>query len=84
MALTADDIIKIMEKAKELGLIDSSPKPEPKQEVDLEKIYIGPAALDEPDEEMIKYWATPYYDVLMAEREAKKQKLNEEKEIRNG
>jgi hypothetical protein len=27
------------------------------------------SVFDEPDEELVKYWSTPYYDVLIAQRE---------------
>ena len=40
-----------------------------------EQIISPLSVFDEPSEEEIKYWATPYYDVLMAEKEKRNEQL---------
>lgn len=80
MALTADDIIKIMAKAKELGLFEGSPPaPTPTEP---EEVYVEPQALDQPTDEEVLYWSTPWYDHLMAEKEAKRNRIKEELNVK--
>ena len=80
--MTADDIIKILKLAADAGLITepirtAAPVADPKES------YATVSVLDEPTEEEMLYWSTPYYDVLMAEKEAKQKALNEEREVRS-
>jgi hypothetical protein len=50
----------------------------PVPEVKVEDIFKA-LPTDDPinDEELMRYYATPYYDVLIAEREAKQKAINE-------
>jgi hypothetical protein len=76
MGLNADDIIKIMRAAKEMGILEEEKKP-----VDVsapETVYAEVATLDMPSDEEVLYWATPYYDQIQAEKEAKKERIKEE------
>jgi arginine utilization protein RocB len=87
MALTADDIIKIMEKAAELGLIETKEKQEPKtlSEKDIEQAFKIQTPFDEMSEEEILFYATPHFDELQRQKEEKKQRISEEvKERRDG
>lgn len=94
MALSANEILEIMTKFKDLGLTSfkaegieitnavqstapsaqlQKPKVEPiPEEVKPEQIMTPMSAFDEMDEEMMTYYATPYYDELLAKREAMK------------
>lgn len=92
MSLTAQEVIAVMEKAKELGLkqvkVDGfeASFEDIKNEVPvtivpdakLEEIFKEASALDQVSDDEILYYATPYYDQLQAEKEAKKQRLSEE------
>jgi hypothetical protein len=94
MALSASEIIQVMEKFKELGLTSfkaegiemtnavqatapsaqlQKPKAEPiPEDIKPEQIINPLSVFDEMDEEMMTYYATPYYDELLAKREAMK------------
>ena len=90
MALSADDIIRIMEKAAELGILGSD---NPAQTV---SIPIPPLSLDDqfqstldaitehPElneiaEKKLLYRSCAYYDVLCAEEEELKKRIESEK-----
>ena len=79
MSLTADEIIKIMERAKELGI--SSVKvegleatmaipnieektQEPAEVIDDKDLVALASPFDELTEEELMYWSTPYFDEL--------------------
>ncbi len=79
MSLTADDIIRIMEKAKELGLLDDKPKADIPQPTEKELMAMIPKTpYDEMSEEEIKYYATPYWDEIQRQKEEKKKRIEEE------
>lgn len=97
MALNKDEILELMNKAKELGAakvevdgfkVDFNSENTPAKVVQVKPVVdskledIFKPAPDDPinDEELVLYYATPYYDELMAERE---QKANHAKEAKN-
>ena len=88
--MTAEEIIKVLERAKELGVtslkvdglevnlgpaaspplqVPNNPIPE---EITAKDIVTPMSAFEEMDEELIQYWATPFFDELVAKREAMK------------
>lgn len=77
MALTADNIIKIMQKAKELGLLEEL-KPVPIDSQDPEEFFKNMSSLDMPSDLDLLYWATPYYDELQAQKLEKQERLKDE------
>lgn len=83
MALSADDIIKIIKAAQDMGLVEPE-KPRvviPERVLskeEIEKIFVPSTPFDDMTNEEILFYATPYYDVLQAEKEAKKQRIEEE------
>lgn len=102
MSLTANEIIQVLEKAKELGVtavkVDgfeatlhkaaSSPsKPTTVPEAEAHTILNPMSPFDDilNDPELVKYYATPYFDELIAQRELRKQQLDlEAKERKHG
>jgi len=84
--MTADELMKLMEKFKDLGLasfevdgikmtasIDNKPakiKIAETQELEAKDIVSPISVFDELDEEDILYWSTPYWDVLQEKKEA--------------
>jgi hypothetical protein len=79
--MNADDIIKILKAAQEMGLIEAS---KPKEAVPIEQAYQEVSILDGVTDEELLYWSTPYYDFLQEQKQAKKERLAEEEELRNG
>lgn len=83
--MTTLEAAQVLIKMKELGItmgdvtsfkdhIESKPEiPEMKPEDIVKPISV----LDEIDEDDVKYWATPYYDELQAQKELHKQHLKE-------
>ena len=49
---------------------------------DQEQMMRALGFIDEPDAEEMLYWSSPHYEVLMAEREEKQKRLQEEKGTR--
>jgi hypothetical protein len=78
MSLTADDIIKVMKAAKEMGLIDSEKSVIPSFEPKAEDIVAPLSLFDQVSEDEILYWSSPYYDELQAQKEEKQQRLQDE------
>lgn len=80
MGLSADDIIKIMKAAKDMGMLDDKPS-EPKvgmTEEEIKKAFIPKTPFDEMSEEEILYYATPHYDEIQRIKEEKKQRIQDE------
>lgn len=81
--MTDLEILSLLVKAKELGIgqehIDafkagSIVPRETVQDRKPEDLIKPLSTFDEMDEELIRYWATPFYDELIAKREAQKQR----------
>ena len=89
--MTADEIIKIMQQAKELGLnvkcdgveissgsseVIKKPtiKPEIK-EMEASDIVKPISLLDDMSDEEVLMWSSPYYDELVAQKEAHKEAI---------
>lgn len=53
-------------------------------EDDMKKMAAVLIGHEEPSAEEVLYWATPYYEILMAEKEERQQRLKEEKEFKHG
>jgi hypothetical protein len=49
-----------------------------------DEVFKHLSILDEIDEEALKYWSTPYYDEILAQRASHQHKLDEEKKVKNG
>jgi hypothetical protein len=94
MSLTAQEIMAVMEKAKELGTqslevegvkISFEKGFRPKAdlpmttEVPLNEVFKGSSVWDEMSDEELLYYATPYYDELQEKKKAHAQKLEEER-----
>ena len=95
MALSAREIVEVMQRAKELGLkhvkmdgfeaffedlkrdvpTQIVPHAEP---VTDESAFKHMSILDEITEDEVRYWSTPYYDELQAQKELHKKQLEEE------
>ena len=81
-----EELLQIFETAKELGMtkitidgaeyqLDIIAKPTgPVPEMSAEEIVNPLSVLDEMDEDEIKYWSSPYYDELMANKERQRSK----------
>lgn len=97
MSLSADDIIRVMERAKELGF-KSVEVEGIKADLNAPAVNLnGPSAsdieaaeqaltspLDDYTDEEIRYYHTPYFDVLQEQKKEKAIRLQEEKDLRNG
>lgn len=90
---TAKEIIEIMERAKELGVNKfkgggvevqfSAPEPIKQEPLPIAdeptKDFVAPmSVLDDYSDEEIKYFATPYFDELMAKKQARTEELKTE------
>jgi len=91
MGLSAEEIIKIIKESKQMGfnhikvdgvelvsapekeVVDHSPVPEMKAEDIVNPLSV----FEEPDEDEVRYWSSPYYDELMANKAAQAAKENE-------
>ena len=94
MSLNAEEIIKILEKAKELGIstikVDGleahsdTERPQEKSmtEIDDKDLMALVSPLDDFTEEEMLYYATPYFDELQEKKEAMKKQKKEEDELR--
>jgi hypothetical protein len=85
MALTADEIIKIIKESKQMGFnhvrvegveLISGPEKEvvdhgPVPDMKAEDIINPLSVFEEPDEKEVLYWSSPYYDELMSQKAAK-------------
>lgn len=49
---------------------------------DLEAKDLVVPGVEEFDDELIQYWSSPYYDILLAERKSKEERIKEE--VHNG
>jgi hypothetical protein len=79
--------MQVLIKAKELGIThDDVEKYKQKQEavpdVEAKELLIPISPFDDLSEDEIKYWATPYFDEIQARKEAQKQKIAREGELR--
>lgn len=82
--MTDIEILEVLIKAKELGLtmrdVEAFKNPSHKTlvpDLKAEEIVKPMSAFEDFSEDRIKYWATPYYDELVAKEEAmKKNKEN--------
>lgn len=90
MTLTAEEIMKIMEKARALGVdhleveglkvgMGAAPKAQtgPVPEVPPEELIKPISVFDTITDEEILYYSTPYYDQIQANKEAHKKALEE-------
>lgn len=94
MSLTAEEIMKLMNHAKELGvttvkvdgfeahLVPKLPPTEPMTEIDDKDLVVPPSPFDDLSDEELLYFATPYFDELQAKKQAQAEKIKEEKELR--
>lgn len=93
--MTAEDLIKVMEKAKELGFteikvdgVDLKIGPQITKshlpDLTAEELVKPPSVLDDLSDEEILYFATPYFDELQAKKAKHQEALKEHKEITSG
>lgn len=98
MSLTAAEIIQVMERARELGVkqlkvgeieacfdggIIGNAKHEPVPDQTAEQLVKPMSVLDQFTDEEIKYYATPYFEELMARKAEHAKKLAEETDLRS-
>ena len=91
--LSALEIMMIMDKAKEIGAqsfkagqievsfsqpVSLVPAQESIKDEPIEDVVVPLSVLDDYSEEEIKYFATPYFDELMAKKQARTEQLNTE------
>jgi len=97
MSLSTDEILRLMDRAKELGLkqfeveglkfsfdegkVGQNPPTIP---VDISEVYKELPVLDQLTEDEILYWSTPYFGELQAIKEAKLNNIEEEKLTKEG
>lgn len=86
--MTELEALQLLVKKRELGITDlevqalmsSGTLPNvPKGVPDLEATAIVVPSFDDPTDEEVQYWATPYYDELQEKKRLHQEKLKEEK-----
>ncbi len=96
MSQSIEDVVRVIEKAKELGVqefealgirikfqsgtLESPVKRTPVPDSKVEELVKPLSVLDEMTPEEILMYATPRYDEIQAEKEAQKEKLNSRSE----